>query len=111
MPPPEKLLTELTKIGGRQPRTHALWVDERDTPRRYRRQARSLDRRGTGTPRRHVRVRALEKAGRSLRRVLTSRPAIPTGSRSAPPTVKAQASARRCSITLRREVIASENRA
>ena len=67
MPPPEKLLTELTKISGRQPRTHALWVDERDTPRRYRRQARSLDRRGTGTPRRHVCVRALEKARRSLR--------------------------------------------
>ena len=32
MPPPEKLLTELTKISGRQPRAHALWVDERDTP-------------------------------------------------------------------------------
>ena len=32
MPPPEKLLTELAKIGVRRPRTHALWVDERDTP-------------------------------------------------------------------------------
>jgi hypothetical protein len=32
MPPPEKWLTKLTTSGVRQPRTHALWVDERDTP-------------------------------------------------------------------------------
>ena len=32
MPPPEKLLTQLRKTGVRKPRTHALWVDARDTP-------------------------------------------------------------------------------
>jgi hypothetical protein len=32
MPPPEKLLTKLRKSGVRLPRTHALWVDETDTP-------------------------------------------------------------------------------
>ena len=32
MAPREKLLTELRKTGVRQPRTHALWVDARDTP-------------------------------------------------------------------------------
>jgi hypothetical protein len=33
MPPPEKLLTKLTKKNDvRRPRTHALWVDARDTP-------------------------------------------------------------------------------
>jgi hypothetical protein len=32
MPPPEKLLTKLRKSGVRRPRTHALWVDARDTP-------------------------------------------------------------------------------
>jgi hypothetical protein len=32
MPPPEKLLTKLTKRGVRQPRIYPLWVDARDTP-------------------------------------------------------------------------------
>jgi hypothetical protein len=33
MPPPEKLLTKLTKKNDvRRCRTHALWVDARDTP-------------------------------------------------------------------------------
>jgi hypothetical protein len=32
MRPPEKWLTKLTTSSVRQPRTHALWVDERDTP-------------------------------------------------------------------------------
>jgi hypothetical protein len=32
MPPPENWLTKLTKTGVRQPRTHMLWVDARDTP-------------------------------------------------------------------------------
>lgn len=32
MPPPEKRLTKLTKSSVRQPRTHLLWVDHRDTP-------------------------------------------------------------------------------
>jgi len=32
MPPPENRLTKLTKRVVRQPRTHLLWVDHRDTP-------------------------------------------------------------------------------
>jgi hypothetical protein len=32
MPPPENRLTKLTKRAVRQPRTHLLWVDHRDTP-------------------------------------------------------------------------------
>jgi hypothetical protein len=32
MAPREKLLTKLRKTGVRRSRTHALWVDERDTP-------------------------------------------------------------------------------
>ena len=67
MPPPDNWLMKLTKRGARQPRTHLLCVDARDTPRRYRSQAQPLDRRGSGACRRHVRARALEKAGRNLR--------------------------------------------
>ena len=32
MSPPENWLTKLTKSGHRQPRTHLLWVNARDTP-------------------------------------------------------------------------------
>ena len=32
MAPREKLLTKLRKTGVRRARTHALWVDARDTP-------------------------------------------------------------------------------
>jgi hypothetical protein len=32
MPPPENWLTKLTKSGRRQPSTHLLGVDARDTP-------------------------------------------------------------------------------
>jgi hypothetical protein len=32
MPPPKKWLTKVTKTDVRQPCTHALWVDARDTP-------------------------------------------------------------------------------
>jgi len=32
MPPPENWLTRLTKSRVRQPRTHLLWVNARDTP-------------------------------------------------------------------------------
>jgi hypothetical protein len=32
MPPPDDRLTKLRKSRARQPRTHLLWVDARDTP-------------------------------------------------------------------------------
>jgi hypothetical protein len=61
MPPPENWLTKLTKSGHRQPSTHLLWVNARDTPADI--EARSHDCRGTGTPRRHICARSLETAG------------------------------------------------
>ena len=59
---PRKVLTELTKFGGRQPRTHALWVDEHDTPADIDAERDRLIAEGRHA-RRYIRVRALEGPG------------------------------------------------
>jgi hypothetical protein len=53
--------------GVRQPRTHLLRVDARETPADIEAKRNRLITAGRAPPRRHIRARALEKTGRNLK--------------------------------------------